>query len=56
MHLWWGADMDAEYWQTVGQWEQAEMVELVEWYEARRDQFNQSDKESNHEHRDFDHR
>lgn len=32
--------MDAEYWQTVGQWEQAAMVELMDWYEARKEQFN----------------
>jgi len=39
--------MDAiEYWQTVGQQEQAEMIELIEWYEATRDQFNEQGIES----------
>lgn len=39
--------MDAlEYWQTVGQREQAELIELMEWWEARRDQFNQNSEET----------
>lgn len=36
-----------QYWQTVGQQqEQAELIELMEWYEARRDQFNQNSEET----------
>lgn len=48
--------MDPAYWQQVGQWEMAEIIELMEWYEARRDQFNQSDEESGNEHRNHDYR
>jgi hypothetical protein len=35
--------MDPAYYQTVGQWQEAEqqdLIECMEWYEARRDQFN----------------
>ena len=48
--------MDPAYWQTVALAEQYEMLELMDWYEARKEQFNQSEKESDHEHCDFDHR
>jgi hypothetical protein len=36
-------DAGLQYWQQMGQQEQAEqesLIECMEWYEARRDQFN----------------
>lgn len=32
--------MDPAYWQTVALAEQYEMLELMDWYEARKEQFN----------------
>ncbi|SPA44644.1 hypothetical protein CBM2629_A150446 [Cupriavidus taiwanensis] len=41
--------MDPAYYQTVSLAEQAEILEQIEWWTARRDQFNGSDDGSEQE-------
>lgn len=42
--------------QEEAEQEQWELAETIAWYKARREQFNQSDEESENEHRYFNHR